>query len=250
MRPVVAQGVPCAHHENVVFLDILPSIFDRLLGLIRYFPEKWQSWLESRRPELFLPQKVILKREKLDWEEEFDNEKSIYQALALVQGQVVPRCYGQVSLPRTAMTGPRALLLSDVGGASLHSKATRTVGMERLEGMLWVAFRAVAALGVAHDDYNLSNYRLVGDKVMLIDFDSSYTFEDGEDDPEFLVERGVASIRQQYHNAHGDWEPYHAKLRKERAAKMAAGYEGGDFLKISQSLVGRNDEVVTPRLGR
>lgn len=162
IRRIVARGVECSHHENVVFLDVLPSIFDQLLGLIRHLPDKWQPWLESRLPELFLPQKLILKREKVNWEDNFDNEKRVYQALTPVQGRVVPRCYGQVKCPRTARTGTRALLLSDIGGMTLDRKATRSIGMERLEDMLWVAIRAVAALGVGHDDYKLTNYRLVG----------------------------------------------------------------------------------------
>lgn len=57
---------------------------------------------------------------------------------------------------------------------TLDRKATRSIGMERLEDMLWVALRAIAALGVGHDDHKLTNYRLVEDKVMVIDFDSSY----------------------------------------------------------------------------
>jgi hypothetical protein len=136
---------------------VLPSIFDLLVGWIRCLPGEWQSWLESRLPELFLPQKLILKREKVGWEEEFDKEKRVYETLAPVQGRVVPLCYGQVKCHRTATTGARALLLSDIGGTSLHTKATRIVGMERLKEMLWVALRALAACGVAHDDYKLTN---------------------------------------------------------------------------------------------
>lgn len=222
----MARGIECSHHENVVFLDVLPSIFDQLLGLIRHLPDKWQSWLETRLPELFLPQKLILKREKVDWEDKFDNEKRVYQALAPVQGRVVPRCYGQVNCPRTARTGTRALLLSDIGGMTLDRKATRHIGMERLEDMLWVALRAVAALGVGHDDYKLTNYRLVEDKVMVIDFDSSYLFEVGEDDPESVAESGVEFVARMYHNVHADWTTYYAKLREkgeERRAKIVAG---------------------------
>lgn len=205
---------------------MLSSIFDQLLGLIRHVPDQWQSWLESRLPELFLPQKLILKREKVNWEDNFDNGKRVYQALALVQGRVVPRCYGQVKCPRTATTGNRALLLSDIGGMTLDRKATRTIGMERLGDMLWVALRAIAALGVAYDDYKLTNYRLVEDKVMVIDFDSSYLSEVGEDDPEAVAESNVEFVARMYHNAHADWGPYYANLREngeERHANNVAG---------------------------
>lgn len=211
----MARGIPCSHHGNVVFLEVLPSIFNQVLGLIRHLPDTWQSWLESRLPELFLPHKLVLKREKVNWEDEFDNEVRVYHALTPVQGRVVPRCYGQVKCPRTARTGARALLLSDIGGMTLDRKATRSIGMERLEDMLWVALRALAALGVGHDDYKLTNYRLVGDKVMVIDFDSSYLFEAGEDNPELVAESGVEFVARMYHNAHADWTPYYAKLQEQ-----------------------------------
>ncbi|KAL2262683.1 hypothetical protein VTK26DRAFT_436 [Humicola hyalothermophila] len=78
--------------------------------------------------------------------------------LAPVQGQVVPVCYGEASCAATEDTGPRALVLSDIGGIGL--------------------------LGVTHDDGKLDNYRLVGenrDRVMVIDFDSSYNMAETED---------------------------------------------------------------------
>lgn len=196
------------------------------MGLIRHLPDKWQSWLESRLPELFLPHKLILKREKVNWEDKFDNEKKVYQALAPVQGRVVPRYYGQVKCPRTARTDARTLLLSDIGGMTLDRKATRSIGIEYLEDILWVALRAIAALRVGHDDYKLTNYRLVGDKVIVIDFDSSYLFEVREDDPESVAESGVEFVTRMYHNAHTDWAPYYTKLRQqgdEPRAKIVTG---------------------------
>lgn len=118
----------------------------------------------------------------------------------------------------------------------MDRKATRSIGIERLEDMLWVALRAVAALGVGHDDYKLTNYRLVGDKVMVIDFDSSYLFEVGEDDPEFVAECGVEFVTRMYHNAHADWGPYYAKLRRkdeELLAKTAAGKRQAPEIRTS-----------------
>lgn len=40
--------------------------------------------------------------------------------------------------------------------------------------MFWKAIGAVTGLGVVRVDYRLSNYHLVEDQIMLIDFDSSY----------------------------------------------------------------------------
>lgn len=61
---------------------------------------------------------------------------------------------------------------------------------------------------------------------MVIDFDTSYLFEVGEDDPESVAESGVEFAARMYHNAHADWTPYYAKLREkgeERRAKIVAG---------------------------
>jgi hypothetical protein len=162
-----------------------------------------------------------MKREKVNWEAEFDSEKNIYQALAPVQGRVVRRCYGPVHCPRTDETGPRALLLSDVGGISLHSRTTRSVGMERLKAMMpRAAFRAATAPNVAHDDYLPTNHRPAGDKVTPPDFDPSYSIEEGQD-PEFMAECGANFVTRLYHHAHGDRRPYHAKKRE--AAKRVVG---------------------------
>ena len=54
--------------------------------------------------------------------------------------------------------------------------------------MLRRSLEAVVQLGVVHGDYKLDDYHLVGDRIMLIDFDSAYT-SDG--DAEFEAECGV-----------------------------------------------------------
>jgi hypothetical protein len=63
--------------------------------------------IKDSYPEWFLPARIVLKRQKRGWEEELDNEKAIYQALAPIQGKVVPVCYGEAQCSETETTGPR-----------------------------------------------------------------------------------------------------------------------------------------------
>lgn len=155
-----------------------------------------KSWF----PEWFLPSRIVLKRQKKDWDDEFDNEKAIYQTLAPVQGKAVPVCYGEAECTETETTGKRALVLSDIGGVSLHEDDARGLDVAELEGMLSEPFRALAVLKVSHDDYKLDNYRLVGGKIMIIDFDSSYIFE--TDDPDFVTFGSVKFVSRLYNNVH------------------------------------------------
>lgn len=66
--------------------------------------------------------------------------------------------------------------------------------------MLEEPFRALAELEVAHDDFKLDNYCLVGHKIIVIDFDSSYVFE--TEDPHFVTFRSVKFVSRLYNNVH------------------------------------------------
>ncbi|CAG8973648.1 hypothetical protein HYALB_00002214 [Hymenoscyphus albidus] len=61
-----------------LFLDQIPIPTLRLAirHLLNFCP-----WLRTLRLEWFLPLTCILKRQKQDWEEEFDNEKRAYHLL-------------------------------------------------------------------------------------------------------------------------------------------------------------------------
>ena len=156
--------------------------------------------MKTWRPEWFLPLRIVLKRQKEGWEDEFDNEKSIYEALTPIQGKVVPVCYGEAECPETDMTGTRALVLSDVGGVSLHEDGAAGLTVQQVEAMLSESFSGLSNLQVSHDDFKLDNYRLVGDKIIIIDFDSSYGFE--TEDPEFVTFRSVKFVSRLYNNVH------------------------------------------------
>ncbi|SPQ21176.1 a505a8da-e047-4946-99ab-bbf81f681c51 [Thermothielavioides terrestris] len=142
------------------------------------------------------------------WEDEFENEKAIYQRLAPVQGTVVPVCYGEASCPATDDTGPRALVLSDIGGIGLYEDAAGGLDTEHVEAMLLEALRALTNLGVTHDDSKLDNFRLVRekDRIMVIDFDSSYIMAE-TDDPEANARSDAKFAAEQYWLAHGGRRP-------------------------------------------
>src|SRR3569833_1974637 len=83
------MGSLCDHHPNVVFLRICPGVLGRLFSLLHLLlPRSWRDWLEARHPEFFLPPRVVMKREKISWKEEFDNERDIYKTSAPIQGRV------------------------------------------------------------------------------------------------------------------------------------------------------------------
>jgi hypothetical protein len=185
-----------------VFLRIRPGMFDPVLSLLdRLLSTTWRDWLESRRPEFSLPPRVVMKREKLGWSEEYDNEKSIHRLLTPIQGAVVPRLYGEVMCPPTRRAGTRALIISDVGGVPL----CRSPGLDvqQLEAMLCQAFQALAVLKVDHEDYKMDNYHVVGDKIMVIDFDTATTMNRPDD---YLARSDARRICRLYEQVDWDWE--------------------------------------------
>jgi hypothetical protein len=155
--------------------------------------------LKSRYPEWFLPRRIVLKRQKFGWDDHFDNEKAIYRALTSIQGRVVPVCYGEARCAETNDTGPRTLVLSDVGGVTLKDGAARGLVGGDLERMLGDAFRALSGCRVAHDDRNLGNYRLVDNRtrIAILDFEHSYVLRDDED-PDLITASSVRFVAKYY----------------------------------------------------
>ncbi|KAK1749606.1 hypothetical protein QBC47DRAFT_354831 [Echria macrotheca] len=205
-RRILAKGSICDHHPNVVHLRVLPNCLDWLLWpLLHLLPAPLRDMLRSSWPEWFLPPKVVLKRKKKGWDAEFENEKAIYQQLVPLQGTVVPICYGEADCPATESTETRALVLSDIGGIGLYEDAASGLDTEHVESMLLQSLRALASLGVIHDDSKLDNYRIVGDRIMVIDFDSSYITESG--DTESYAKNDAKFATELYWLAHGGTKP-------------------------------------------
>ena len=150
-------------------------------------------------PEWFLPTRVILKRQKPQWEEEFEREKAIYEILRPAQGSVVPVCYGEVRCclgdDWHASPKRRSLILSELGGWDLNGDDCPKIAIPKLEKMLKDAFREMRNLGVVPDDLKLENVRFLGDKVMFIDFEIANTCPDSLD---YLAENGIDRIVSKY----------------------------------------------------
>lgn len=133
-------------------------------------------------------------------------EVAIYKRLAPLQGTVVTICYGEVVCPATEATGTRALAFSDVGGVSLNEDAAGRLEPEHVENMLMEAQRALTDLGVCHDDGKLDNFHLIGDRIVVIDFDSSDFLMEGAD-PEFAAKCGAKHTSHLYWLVHGGKMP-------------------------------------------
>ena len=140
------------------FLGKLPRTMQRfLLGIL---PPLW-----------LLPSKLFLKTLKEDnsgesWGKEFEMEMRIAGILKPLQGTVVPIFYGEVQY-----SGMRALLFSDIGGFPLNDPDAPEILEPKLSQMLNYAFAATLRLGAQHGDTRLDNIHLVGDRIMIVDWE-------------------------------------------------------------------------------
>jgi hypothetical protein len=167
-------------------LQIHRTPLDEFLhGIISHLPNVMLRFLTPLFPRWVLPQTFILKKQKPDWDEEFENEKRMYAKLSTLQGSTIPVCFGEASVE-----GHRALVLSDVGPISLCDPPALRRERSDILPMVDDALRALTRLGIDHDDIKLDNFHLVstprGDKVMIVDLESAY-----EIDPDTAPERAM-----------------------------------------------------------
>lgn len=129
------------------------------------------SWLQSKFPEWFIPENIVLKSQKPDWEDEFNRELIAYHKLSNIQGIIIPQLYGMIDYRNT-----RTLVLSDIGGHCLATPQGAVLDKEDLRPLLRQAFTSFAELGAYHDDTKLDNFHLVTkegkDKIMVVDLES------------------------------------------------------------------------------
>ncbi|KAH6976634.1 hypothetical protein EDB80DRAFT_305601 [Ilyonectria destructans] len=157
-------------HLNVVHLSILRSPFERtLMVLILRLPIFLQTLIATIFPGLFLPDRVVLKKVKPGWLEEFENEKLIYERLQILQGRVIPKFYGEAQFE-----GTRALILSEVVGIMPWEQKLPPLQADEFKELVEVAFQELNAFGLAYDDIKLDNMILVQDRVVLVDLESVY----------------------------------------------------------------------------
>ncbi|PHH76571.1 hypothetical protein CDD80_1432 [Ophiocordyceps camponoti-rufipedis] len=141
-------------HPHVFHLDLVPS------GACKQGVE-WN-----------LPSRLVLKKCKEGWDQEFNAEIAAYEKLKSLQGIVIPICYGVLEYE-----GTRALLLSDVGGENLLFPEGSLFSVADVSRMLRDAFTAMARLGVRQDDLKLDNFFVVDNKIMTVDLELVGTLE-------------------------------------------------------------------------
>lgn len=148
-------------------LELQPSTGQRIAQkLAGFLPRILRTWLFFLFPEWNLPPRMVLKAQKIPWYDEFDLEKATYVRLRPLQGTVIPQLLGEVSY-----RGNRALLLSDIGGASADSPEGCLMDVAEFGHAVRECMAALAKFGVTQDDLKLDNYHVVGDKVMAVDFE-------------------------------------------------------------------------------
>lgn len=141
-------------------------------------------------PGLFLPSQVILKKLKPDWDEEFEHEKTTYEALETLQGNLIPRLFGEAQFE-----GTRALILSYVAGVTCD-KVTH-FEVDEFHQMLKETFLLLLRHGYVPDDPRLNNFILGDDKrIMIIDLE--HVEEEKGDDGEFFADSVIEMLMRWY----------------------------------------------------
>ncbi|PYH34856.1 uncharacterized protein BO87DRAFT_425533 [Aspergillus neoniger CBS 115656] len=118
---------------------------------------------------------IIIKQQKEDWEEEFEDEQTAYTKLKDLQGEVIPYFYGE-----GYYDGLPALILSDIRGITLHDEArsNEEVPENLIKSYLDDVFDKLSKYKAFYLDQKLDNFILCGDrehgysKVMAVDLEN------------------------------------------------------------------------------
>ncbi|CAI7599343.1 unnamed protein product [Penicillium viridicatum] len=114
---------------------------------------------------------AIVKQQKDDWEEQFEQEIKAYERLDELQGEVIPIFVGQ-----GYFDGHRAVVLSEIHGTTLYdlARSHEHVDMERLQDQLEEALKKLFVRGVELLDPRLDNCFICEDgRVMIVDLEQS-----------------------------------------------------------------------------
>lgn len=114
-RRITGTGAPTHSHPNVLRVRVHTSILQSALQtLLSWPPTLLRTWTESSFPEWLLPTSVIVRNQKVGWDEEFETKPEVtaYQKLKCLQGVVIPIFHGEVQCESQP-----ALYLPAIGGA-------------------------------------------------------------------------------------------------------------------------------------
>ncbi|KAK7394071.1 hypothetical protein QQX98_013143 [Neonectria punicea] len=160
-------------HPHVLHLTLQRSPFTRAASqLLLRLPSILQSLVRPLCPGWLLPTSLILKKLKPGWDDEFDNEKRMYERLQDLQGSTIPFFHGE-----GRCEGTRALILSKVNGVEPFNQ-NDPLPLVDFQDRASVAFDALRARGVMYDDIKLDNLLITGDRIVLIDLESVWEPED------------------------------------------------------------------------
>lgn len=181
-----------SYHPNVLRLSIIRGSFERVaIALFRRLPLVIQSLAKSVIPGYFLPSRIVIKKLKPGWNDEFENEKSMYERLLSLQGSLIPRCFGE-----TIVHGTRALILSEVDGIESCNQKFPYLEPLEFQRRIEEAFAELAKFGLAYGDLKPDNFLLVGDRVVIVDLES--VWEDTPDEIEYANETHVEHLINMY----------------------------------------------------
>ncbi|EEU37975.1 uncharacterized protein NECHADRAFT_84330 [Fusarium vanettenii 77-13-4] len=181
-------------HPNVLRLTIIRSSFDQaIISILLALPYTFQNFARALFPGYFLPSRIVLKKMKPEWDEEFDNEVRMYDRLRSVQGHLIPICYGLAWCD-----GKRALLLSEVNGVlPFEQPLDSPLDADEFCRRLRAAYGELGSFGLMYGDPKLDNYLLVDDRIVIVDLESAEEAEE-EGAIERVVESNVEFARDRY----------------------------------------------------
>ncbi|RSL50472.1 hypothetical protein CEP51_015342 [Fusarium floridanum] len=159
-----------SYHPNVLRLSIIRSSFDHsVIALFRRLPLVIQSLVKSVVPSYFLPSRIVIKKLKPGWSDEFKNEK---------------------------IHDTRALILSEVDGVEACNQKFPCLELFEFQRRIEEAFAELAKFGLAYGDLKLDNFLLVGDRVVIVDLES--VWEDTPDEIEYANETHIEHLISMY----------------------------------------------------
>ncbi|KAM0479586.1 hypothetical protein ACHAPX_004803 [Trichoderma viride] len=184
------------YHPNVRRLRIQPSLLDRVVKAVLYlFPKFAQAYMRRWYPEWYLPPAIVLKCQKPDWEEEFDNELASYRSLQSLQGTVIPRHFGVVQFE-----GVRSHLMADIGGVCIpYTIETAEEAYTIVRKLIHESLSALASRGFVQDDVKLDNFHVVGSRVVVVDLERVERTRNPDELAKF-VDSSVQLLMKQYRN--------------------------------------------------
>ncbi|EJT82369.1 hypothetical protein GGTG_02342 [Gaeumannomyces tritici R3-111a-1] len=161
--------------DHVSRVEIRRGPWSQWLALVlprlpRFVQRATRAWF----PGWFLPNRIVLKKLKADWDEEFDKEIATYQRLEELQGRVVPILYGE-----GRCDGTRCLLLSEVDGVRADQQKKPPIPLDEYKWRVEAALRELYQFDVFPTDEKLANTILTPDGgLVFVDLEHTGERED------------------------------------------------------------------------